>query len=137
VDYFESRAVGTTEHQTIEVFGGGGVLVGGPGSRNAFSLGGSNRMRGYDSDSFEGDRYYYGSLQFLRPVKWNWLRVMSFAEAGGTSDDREGQRDGSPYADIGVGVRIRLTWFVNVDIEAGVAYPLRGGDGAKFFASGN
>jgi outer membrane protein assembly factor BamA len=137
VGYFESRPVGATPYQTIEMVGSGGVLVGGPGSRNAFSLGGSNRMRGYDSDFLEGDRYYYGSLQYQRPVKWNWLRVIAFAEVGGTGDDREGRRDGSPYADIGVGVRIRLTWFVNVDFQAGVAYPLRGGDGARFFASGD
>jgi outer membrane protein assembly factor BamA len=137
VDYFESRAVGTTPYQTIEMLGSGGVLVGGPGSRNAFSLGGSRRMRAYDSDFLEGDHYYYGSLQYLRPMKWNWLRLMAFVEVGGTGDDREGQRDGSPYADIGLGVRIRLTWFVNVDIQAGWAYPLRGGDGANFFASGN
>lgn len=137
VDYFESRAVGAEPHQTIELLGGGGVLVGGPGSRNAFSLGGSSRLRGYDSDFLEGDHYYYGSFQYLRPVKWNWLRLMAFVEVGGTGDDREGQRDGSPYADIGLGMRIRLTWWVNVDIQAGWAYPLRGGDGANFFASGN
>lgn len=137
VDYFESRPVGDTPHQTIEVMGSGGVLTGGPGSRNAFSLGGSSRMRGYDSDFLEGDRYYYGSLEYLRPVKWSWLRLVAFAEVGGTGDDREGRRDGSPYADVGVGVRIRLTWWVNVDFQAGVAFPLRGGDGARFYASGN
>lgn len=137
VDYFESRPVGTKPYQTIEFVGSGGVLVGGPGSRNAFSLGGSSRLRGYDSDFLEGDRYYYGSLQYLRPVRWNWLRVVAFAEVGGAGDDREGQHDGSPYADIGVGLRIRLTWWVNVDLQAGVAFPLRGGDGARFYASGN
>lgn len=137
VDYVQSRAIGTTPHQTIEALASGGVLVGGPRSRNAFSLGGSSRMRGYDSDFLEGDRYYYGSLQYLRPVKWNWLRLMAFVEVGGTDDDREGRRNGSPYANVGLGVRARLTWFVNIDIEAGWAYPLRDGDGANFFASGN
>ena len=70
-------------------------------------------------------------------MKWNWLRLMAFVEVGGTDDDREGRRNGSPYANVGLGVRARLTWFVNIDIEAGWAYPLRGGDGANFFASGN
>ncbi|MDR7136031.1 outer membrane protein assembly factor BamA [Lysobacter niastensis] len=137
VDYFQSKALGETPHQTWEVVGSAGLITGGPNSRNEFSLGGSSRLRGYDSDDLEGNRFYYGSLQYLRPLKWNWLRLLAFVEVGGTDDDREGLRDGSPYADIGVGVRIRLTWFVNVEIEAGWAYPLRGGEGVNFFASGH
>ena len=137
MDYFQSKALGETPHQTWELLGSAGVITGGPGSRNEFSLGGSSRLRGYDSDDLEGNRYYYGSLQYLRPIKWNWLRLLAFVEVGGTDDDREGLRDGSPYADIGVGVRIRLPWFVNIEIEAGWAYPLRGGEDANFFASGN
>lgn len=137
LDYFQSNALGDMPHQTWELLGSAGVITGGPGSRNEFSLGGSSQLRGYDSDDLEGNRYYYGSLQYLRPIKWNWLRLLAFVEVGGTDDDREGLRDGSPYADIGVGVRIRLPWFVNIEIEAGWAYPLRGGEGANFFASGN
>jgi outer membrane protein assembly factor BamA len=135
--YFQSNALGSTPHQTVHLLGSAGVLTGGTGRRNEFSLGGSGRMRGYDSDFLEGDYYYYGSLEYLRPVKWDWLRLMAFVEVGGTGDDREGLRDGSPYADIGLGVRIRLTWFVDVEIELGWAYPLRGGEGANFFAGGN
>lgn len=135
--YFQSRAIGDTPHQTVHLLGSAGVLTGGPGSRNEFSLGGSGQMRAYDSDFLEGNYYYYGSLEYLRPIKWDWLRLLAFVEVGGSGDDREGLRDGSPYADIGVGVRIRLTWFVDIEIEAGVAYPLRGGDGANFFAGGN
>lgn len=135
--YFQSRAIGTVPHQTVHVLGSAGVLTGGTGSRNEFSLGGSGQMRGYDSDFLEGDYYYYGSLEYLRPVRWDWLRLLAFVEVGGSGDDREGLRDGSPYADIGVGVRIRLSWFVGVEIELGWAYPLRGGEGANFFAGGN
>lgn len=137
VNYFQSQALGSTPHQTLHVLGSAGVLTGGPGSRNEFSLGGSGRMRGYDSDFLEGDRYYYGSIEYLRPIRWNWLRMVAFVEVGGSGDDREGLRDDSPYADVGLGVRVRLTWFVNVEIELGWAYPLRGGEGANFFAGGN
>lgn len=136
-NYFQSSALGSTPHQTVHLLGSAGVLTGGTGRRNEFSLGGSGRLRGYDSDFLEGDYYYYGSLEYVRPIKWDWLRAMAFVEAGGTGDDREGLRDGSPYADIGLGVRIRLTWFVNVEIEVGWAYPLRSGEGANFFAGGN
>ena len=136
-NYFQSSALGSTPHQTVHLLGSAGLLTGGTGSRNEFSLGGSGRMRGYDSDFLEGDYYYYGSLEYLRPIKWDWLRLMAFVEVGGTGDDREELRDGSPYADIGLGVRIRLTWFVDVEIELGWAYPLRGGEGANFFGGGN
>ncbi|UNK49831.1 BamA/TamA family outer membrane protein [Lysobacter sp. S4-A87] len=135
--YFQSHAMGDVPHQTLQLLGSAGVLTGGTGSRNEFSLGGSGQMRGYDSDFLEGNYYYYGSLEYLRPVKWDWLRLLAFVEVGGSGDDREGLRDGSPYADIGVGVRIRLSWFVGVEIELGWAYPLRGGEGANFFAGGN
>ena len=135
--YLQSSALGSTPHQTVHLLGSAGVLTGGTARRNEFSLGGSGRMRGYGSDFLEGDYYYYGSLEYLRPIKWDSLRLVAFAEVGGTGDDREELRDGSPYADIGLGLRIRLTWFVDVEIELGWAYPLRGGEGASFFAGGN
>lgn len=135
--YFESRRFGAREHQTLHFLAGGGVVTGGPRSRNNFTLGGSGDLRGYESDFIEGDHYYYGAVEYLRPLRWDWLRLLVLAEVGGTSRDIRGGADGSPYASIGLGVRIRLTWFVDVEIEAGVAQPLRGGDGARFFAGGN
>lgn len=136
-NYFHSRQFGSTPHQTFDLAGSAGVLTDGPHDRNEFSLGGSGRMRGYDSDYFEGNRYYYGTIEYLRPVRWDWLRLLVFAEMGGTGDDREGMRDDSPYFDVGIGVRVRLTWFVRVEIELGWAYPLGGGDGPNFFAGGH
>ena len=59
------------------------------------------------------------------------------AEAGGADDDFRGEADGSPYASLGLGVRVRLTWFVDIEIEAGFAVPLRDGDGVRFFAGAN
>ena len=72
-------------------------------------------------------------------MRWDWLRVLVLAEAGGVDRNVHGSdvADGSPYASLGLGVRIRLTKFVDVEVEAGIAVPLRGGGGARFFAGGN
>lgn len=137
VNYFESRPLGKREHQSLHLLAAGGVVSGGPRSRNNFSLGGSGDLRGYGSDFLEGDRYYYGAVEYLRPLRWDWLRLLVLAEVGGTSRDIRGGADGSPFASVGLGLRIRLTWFVDVEIEAGIAQPLRDGDGARFFAGGN
>lgn len=138
-NYFESRPIGTREHQTLHLLAGGGVVTGGPRSRNNFSLGGSGTLRGYESDFLEGDRYYYLAAEYLRPIRRDWLRLLVLAELGGAQRNVFGapNADGSPYGSIGLGVRIRFVRLVDVEIELGVAYPLRNGDGPRFFAGGN
>jgi outer membrane protein assembly factor BamA len=136
-NYFESREWGERAHQTWHVLGLFGQRSGGPGTRDEFFLGGSGRLRGYESDFLQGDRVYYGAVEWLRPLGRDWLRGMALLEVGGTDSDVAGLRDGSAFANLGLGVRMRLTWFVDVEIELGVAYPLRGDGGARFFAGGN
>ena len=135
--WFRSIPLGGTPHQTLHFLAQGGLVTDGPGSRNNFSLGGSGRLRGYESDFVEGDRFYYGAVEYLRPIGWRWLRLLATAEVGGADDDIRGEADGSLYASVGLGVRVRLTWFVDVELEAGIAFPLRDGDGPRFFAGGN
>ncbi|MBP7418459.1 MAG: hypothetical protein KA911_07640, partial [Xanthomonadales bacterium] len=135
--WFESRPLGDTPDQTLHFLAQAGVVTDGPGTRNDFSLGGSSRLRGYEGDFVQGNRYYYGAVEFLRPLHWRWLRLLAVAEAGGADDDFRGEADGSPYASLGLGVRVRLTWFVDIEIEAGFAVPLRDGDGVRFFAGAN
>lgn len=137
-NFFDSTALGAIEdHHTLHWLASAGTVVAGPESRNEFGLGGSGSLRGYESDFVQGNRYYYGAVEYLRPIRWNWLRLFITAEVGGTDDDIDGTADGSPYASIGIGVRLRLPWFVNIEFEAGIAQPLIDGDGARFFAGGN
>ena len=135
--WFESRPWGDAPHQTWHTLAMVGGRGGGPGTRNEFALGGSGRLRGYDSDFLEGDRVYYGAAEWLKPLGRDWLRGVALIEVGGTDADIEGERNGAPFANVGLGLRMRLTWFIDVEIEIGVAYPLRGGSGARFFAGGN
>ncbi len=137
--YFASRAFGEIEHQTLHFLAGAGVATDGPRSRNTYSLGGSGALRGYGSDFLEGDAFYYVAAEYLRPIRWDWLRLVVLAELGGADRNvfDSSNADLSPYASIGLGVRIRLVKFVDVELELGIAMPLRGGDGARFFAGGN
>lgn len=132
------RAIGKAPHQSAHLIAAGGVLTGGPRSRNTFSMGGSSRMRGYDSDYIEGDSYWYLAGEYLRPVRWNWLRVLAVAELGGARRNvfqaQPDQSDRSLFASVGLGFRARITWFVDIDLELGVAMPLIDGDGLRFFA---
>jgi outer membrane protein assembly factor BamA len=131
------RPLGDAPHQTFHLLAEGGWRSGGPDSRSAFFLGGSGTLRGYPSDTFEGERYWRLSAEYLRPLRWNWLRLLALAEVGGTGASLEPTAPRGPHASLGLGVRIRLTWLVDVEIELGAAWPLRGGDGARFFAGGN
>ncbi|MDR3416099.1 MAG: POTRA domain-containing protein [Nevskia sp.] len=137
--YFSYRRdwhVGDTPHQTVEFLGNTGVYLGGaPGHiHNFYSLGGARALRGYSSSFAEGDSGYYFAGAYLRPVHWDWLRLLVIAEAG-TVYPEFGQTGGRPlYASIGVGLRLRINWLVNVEVEAGAAVPLVGGSGVRPFA---
>ena len=135
--WFDARAIGATPDQNLQFLAQAGWVGGGTDSRNDFSLGGSSRLRGYESDFVEGNRYYYGAVEYLRPLGWRWMRLLLVAEAGGADDDFRGEADGTPYASLGLGLRLRVTWFVNLELELGAAVPLRGGDGVRFFAGSN
>lgn len=134
--YQRWQPVGRREHQSLHLTAEGGAYAGGPRSRNHYSLGGSSRLRGYDVDHLEGDRFYYFSGEFLRPVWRDWLRLLAVAEVGGIGRDVFAISPRGAHASLGLGARVRFTWFVDVEIEAGVAWPLRGGGGLQFFAGG-
>jgi len=136
LDYANYRQLGQREHQSLHLLAEGGIRQGGPRSRNAFFLGGSSRLRGYPSQYLAGERYYRVSAEVLRPLRWDWLRLVAMVEAGGTGGDIEGRSPAGPHASVGLGLRIRPSRFVGVEIELGIAVPLKGGSGLEFFAGG-
>lgn len=135
LSYRDYRPFGRRAHQSLHLHAAGGILTGGPRSRNTFSLGGSSRLRGYDSDAVEGDTYWYLAAEYLRPIRWDWLRLLVVAEAGGARRNVYDEPYREAYASIGLGLRARITWFVDIELEAGIAMPLVDGDGPRFFAS--
>ncbi|MCK7592079.1 BamA/TamA family outer membrane protein [Pseudomarimonas salicorniae] len=135
--YARYLPLGELEHQTLHLLGEGGLRRGGPDSRSAFFLGGSSTLRGYDSDTFAGEDYWLVGVEYLRPLRWRWLRLLAVAELGGAGASLEPDSPRGPHASVGLGLRIRLTWLVNTEIEIGYAWPLRGGGGGRFFAGSN
>ncbi|TVQ47463.1 MAG: hypothetical protein EA371_08175 [Gammaproteobacteria bacterium] len=134
----EYLALPQGEHHSLYLIARGGWYAGGPGRTNVHDLGGSGTLRGYANDYLEGQRYGYLAAEYLRPLGPNWLRLLVVAEAGfaGGSVDPNARSGGGVHASIGVGLRLRFSWFVNFELEAGVAQPLRRGDGRRFFAGG-
>jgi outer membrane protein assembly factor BamA len=138
VQYGGSWQAGDTAHQTVGVFAGagrhrGGTLKGEP----AFELGGVDSLRGYRKQVERGAEFYHFGAEALRPLGNPSLRGLVFVEAGDVGGGP--LAIGGPYADVGLGVRLRLTWFVNLEFSAGVAWPLvdaGDGRGARFYAGG-
>jgi len=125
--------VGEMPHQTVHFFGNAGFNWAGPNSVRNFTLGGVGALRGYSRGFREGNAYYHFGAEWLRPVYRPWLRTLVIAEAGNVFAQPNDIEPTHVRASIGLGLRIRITTFVNVQLEAGVAYPLEGG-APRFFA---
>jgi len=131
-DWDHSHAVGLMPHQTFELGLHLGLANNGPAGVDDFSLGGAAGLRGYARKSFEGDFYYLASAQYLRPLHWDWLRLAVGIEAGNAHVEAD-TINAYPQISLNLGLRVRLTRFVNFDFEAGFAMPMNG-DGARFYA---
>lgn len=134
--YHYEQAIGTREHQTLRMAAELGGYHGGPSSRDpdAFEFGGSTKLRGYDREVIDGDIAYYASIDYRRPLHWNWMRGLATLELGSALDEIDDPGGRLLYASVGAGLIFRVTWLVNVEFEIGVAYPLIKGDGIRFFA---
>jgi outer membrane protein assembly factor BamA len=130
--------VGTRPHQNLNFGAVVGTYHGGPTEyktyKGVFGLGGASVMRAYPGDFVVGDFFYHVDGEYLRPIVADWLRFLVVAEAGNAFSDASEIED-RVYGSIGLGLRVRLTFLVNVEVEAGVAWPLDGTRGARFYAS--
>lgn len=128
--------VGKRPHQNLDVIGEIGSYHEGPRAfqpnPGAFSLGGSSRMRGYESDSLESDFYAYAAVEYLRPIYWDWMRGVVSLEAASVHPDLHA--GGEVFANAGLGLRFKVTFLVDLELNLGVAIPLEGGD-LRFYAS--
>lgn len=125
--------VGATPHQTVHLFGDAAFNWDGPKSVRYFTLGGVGALRGYERGFREGNAYFRIGSEWARPVFRPWLRTVVIAEAGNVYAHPNDFDPSKLRTSIGFGIRIRVPTFVNVQLEAGVAFPL-GGGGKRFFA---
>lgn len=133
--FSHSEALGTTPHQTVEFSAELGTANGGRSETPPYSLGGTQGLRGYAHDSFEGNAYYLVSASYLRPIGWDWLRLVATVEAGNVYDEAD-QINTEVRWSFGLGLRVRVPRLVGVEIEAGIALPLNK-DGARFYGYRN
>ncbi len=131
------QPVGRRAHQALHWIAEAGTYHGGPTARrnDRFQLGGDEAMRGYEQESAEGDAYWRVAGLFLRPLYWDWLRALVALELGDTLHSSFPQRDTPVLASLAIGLRIRITWFVDTEVELGIGFPLRDGEGPHVFAS--
>lgn len=136
--YSRLLPLGATPHQNLNLHINAGSYHGGPTGvetdSGVFTLGGAGALRGYSSDFLQGDAYYLLSAEYLRPVGWEWLRVVAIAEAGNVFANASDFSLNRVYASVGLGLRVRFIALVNFEMELGVAWPMDGG-GARIFAS--
>jgi len=125
--------VGDTAHQTVHAFGDVGLNWDGPERVRTFTLGGVGGLRGYERGFREGNAFYRIGAEWVRPLFKPWVRALVVAEAGNVYDQPDQIELSDTKACLGFGLRLRLPMFVNVQIEAGVAFPLQGG-APRFFA---
>ncbi len=126
-------------HRSLNFLFDAGGYHGGAHSRShdAYGLGGSSFLRGYDKHAIEGDFYYYAAAEYLRPLTRKSVRLLLLAEAGSAAQDWRNPQTHAAFVSLGVGLRLRLTWFVNLELEMGVSAPLVAGqDSYRLFAGG-
>lgn len=134
LDFRRFLPVGGRAHQNLNFGAEAGLRHGGPPDNDRFELGGTGSLRGFDDDFLEGDAYYRFSAEFLRPLGWNPLRGLVILEAGNAFTQPRDLSLERVYTSLGVGVRLRVDWFVDVELDLGYAIPVGGGgDGGRVF----
>ena len=129
--------MGTTRHQTLDLAISVGNRTGGPDDEQyEYSVGGSKSIRAYKLNSQRGDTQFQASADWYTQVIWPWLRMGPFVEAGRAW---RGENESSTQwlVGAGLGMQLRLTWFVDAVINFGYAFPLQGGEGGRFYARGD
>ncbi|MGQ0698274.1 MAG: BamA/TamA family outer membrane protein [Panacagrimonas sp.] len=135
LDWRSFNPVGARAHQNLDLTAQAGARHGGPPDDDAFELGGSRSLRGFSNDSFEGDAYYRLAAEYLRPVGRDWIRALVVLEAGNVFEQPEDASLSRIHTSFGVGLRLRFSGFVDLEIDFGYAVPLGGGGDGRIFVA--
>ena len=88
----------------------------------AFALGGADDLRGHEKNSIEGNSFFTFNVEYLTPLfDQNAFRGVIFADIGNAYPDNRIIDPGDIEAGLGLGFRIKLKSFVNVQIRADIA----------------
>ena len=115
---FTSRPDDNLNVQTLFSYATNDVL-----DEYAFNLGGSDDMRGYDKDRFEGNAQILMNIEYLRPDEdHKRLRYAVFLDVGNAYETVHDIKGGQLETAIGFGVRWKIPMFVKLDIRIDAGY---------------
>ena len=115
---FDSRPDDNLNVQTLFSYATDYVL-----NEYAFSLGGSDDLRGYDKDRFEGNAQVLMNIEYLTPDdEHKRLRYAVFLDVGNTYETVHDIKDGRLNTALGFGIRWKIPIFVNLDLRLDAGY---------------
>ena len=130
--YARYLAIGATPHQNLNLQFDLGARHDGAFGGDAFAVGGNESIRGFEPETAKGDAYYAVSVEYLRPVFRNSIRVLAVIDAANAFETPADAHLDKVFVSAGLGVRVRIQAFVALDLEIGVAWPLDGGSPRLF-----
>lgn len=132
VSYERYLSIGSTPHQNLNLLFEATALHDGALGGDTFAVGGAETLRGYEPETAKGDAFYTVSVEYLRPVFRNSIRVLAVFDAANAFPEPGDAHLDKVYTSFGLGVRLRIQAFVALDLEIGVAWPLDGGSPRLF-----
>ncbi|MFO7593916.1 MAG: BamA/TamA family outer membrane protein [Pseudomonadota bacterium] len=106
------------------------------GDGEPYSLGSSTSLRGYPSDTVEGNFLVQGNFEYHHHVSgYRQLRGVLFADAGNVWPEVDEINDSRLYTSFGVGLRWRVQSFVDVTLRLDYAYNTDTGETETYAAT--
>jgi len=89
----------------------------------AFTLGGSDDLRGYEKNRFKGNTLFVTNIEYMFPQKNRpIIRYVTFVDVGNTYDQLDDVLHEPLNVGAGVGLRWKIRSLVKIDLRADVAY---------------
>lgn len=106
------------------------------GDEPAYSLGNSTSLRGYDSDSIEGNFLLQGNIEYHHHVSgYRQLRGVLFFDAANVWPEVSEVNEKRLYTSGGIGLRWRLQSFVDITLRVDHAYNTQTGESRTYLAT--
>ena len=125
--YSRYTYLGETPHQNLNFLFKAQARHDGSYGGDSLAIGGTETVRGFEPETVKGDAFYAVSVEYLRPVFRNSIRLLTVVDAGNAFVEPGDANLDKVYVSAGIGVRVRFQAFVNLDLEIGMAWPLNGG----------
>lgn len=130
---FDDRPDDNLNVQTLLSFATDYVL-----NEYAFSLGGSDDLRGYDKNRFRGNAQLLMNIEYLMPDEdHRRFRYAVFIDVGNTYETVHDIKDGRVHTALGFGIRWKIPIFVSLDLRLDAGYGFTDDDYRISFSSHN